>query len=184
MSKDYAFPIQGFGRVPAPSDRAFSARLRPRGLGLTPPNWSAKPISCPAGYSWVNAYPPSPSSPKVPELTGALVKWIRNWASLYPSRAAADGNFYFKLSSGLPIMFSPGFGSVSVCASKSSVAAHQSGGSAPIVVAGAPMTFNPALVTLTSQGAMPVTAAPTSYTWLWVLLGLGAAGAAGYYLID
>jgi hypothetical protein len=207
---DYAFPIQGLGRVPsdAPgsaSDRAFAwtppAPSKPTGVGLSamPPGGvmlfsSATPISCPAGYSWVSAYPPSPSSPNVPQLTGALVKWMRSWAVLYPSKAASDGNFYFHMGTktGLPLMYTPGFGNVSVCANESSIAAHQAGGSAPIVVSGAPpiaVLNNPAAMAaiLATHGVGPAPAGqvqPTSYTWLWVLLGLGAVGVAGYYLID
>jgi hypothetical protein len=197
---DYAFPIQGLGRVPASSDRAFAtwtpaARREPTGVGLsvkppTPLFASAKPIPCPAGYTWVNAYPPSPTSPKVPQLTASLLHWISGWATLYPSRAAADGLFYFHLGTpdGMALQYNPGFNGLSVCVNKSSFAAHLAGGTAPIVVSGGPpsMLLNPAALNalIATHGAVPVPAQPTSYTWLWVLLGLGAVGVAGYYLLD
>lgn len=189
--RDYAFPIQGFGRVPAPKDRAFA----PVGVGLSvePPGGvqlvsSPTPIPCKAGYSWVNAYPPDPSSPHVPELTNALVKYIRGWAGMYPSKAASDGSFYFRMvSSGMPLMYSPGFGNVNVCMKREFSSA--SGGlptPGGVVDLGPtpPMTFSPALTNLNALNMNASTAAPTSYTWLWVLLGLGAAGVAGYYLLD
>jgi hypothetical protein len=110
---------------------------------------------------------------------------------MYPQHAASDGYFYFHLGTptGLPLLFSQGFGSVSVCAKTSSVTAHLTGGSAPIIVAGAPppIILNPAVLStiIATHGIAPTPpAAPTSYTWLWVLLGLGAVGVAGYYLID
>jgi len=107
---------------------------------------------------------------------------------MYPSRVASDGLFYFHLGTptGMALQYNPGFNSLSVCVNTSSFTAHLTGGTAPIVVAGAPMTFSPALTTLAPFVRMTTApaAVPTSYTWLWVLFGLGAAGVAGYYLLD
>lgn len=185
--RDYAFP-QGFGLVSAVS-------REPTGVGLsvplTPLFPSAKPIQCPTGYTWVPAYPSSLTSPKVPQLTPALLKWINTWSAANPSQAAPDGSFYFHLGSrsGMALLYSPGFNSLSVCVKNSSFAAHLTGGHAPLIIAGAPaptLLDNPAALAavLASRGMAPAPVQPASYTWLWVLLGLGAAGVAGYYLLD
>lgn len=188
--RDYAFPVQGLGRVPVSSDRAFPTGV---GLSVQPPGGtklfsSTKPIPCPSGFSWVNAYPPDPSSPIVYGLTKPLVEWIRSWAAKYPSSAAPDGAFYFHLGTptGMPLMFSPGFGNVSVCAKRQ--VSSTSGSLRPTIVAGAPpsavLTNPAALASILATRGAPTQVQPTSYTWLYVLLGLGAAGVAGYYLLD